>query len=105
MWAELYLRAKLYRILARRVKTPGGEIDIIAEHSGMTIFVEVKARGRSSDEMGAHIAVNQKRIVRAAEFWLSRNPERFNRDMRFDVIFLAPFAWPRHIRNAFGASR
>lgn len=105
LFAELFLRLKLYRILARRVKTPGGEIDLIAEQGGVTVFVEVKARGRSSDEMEAHAAVNQKRIVRAAEFWLSRHPDRYNRDMRFDVIFLAPFAWPRHIKNAFGASR
>ena len=105
LFAELFLRLKLYRILGRRVKTPGGEIDLIAERGGVTVFVEVKARGRSTDEMGAHAAVNQKRIVRAAEFWLSRHPDRYNRDMRFDVIFLAPFAPPRHIKNAFGASR
>jgi putative endonuclease len=105
LWAELFLRLKLYRILARRVKTPVGEIDLIAEQFGVTVFVEVKARSFSSDELEAHTAVNRKRIVRAAEYWLGRHPDRFHRDMRFDVIFLAPFAPPRHIRNAFGANR
>ena len=43
----------------------------------------------------------ERALSRAAEFWLSRHPDRYDRDMRFDVIFLAPFAWPRHIVNAF----
>jgi putative endonuclease len=47
------------------------------------------------------MAVNRHRIVRAAQMWLMRRPELANGDTRFDVIFLAPFAWPRHIVNAF----
>ena len=50
------------------------------------------------------MAVNRRRIVRAAQFWLTRHPARANDDLRFDVIFLAPFAWPRHIVNAFDAT-
>ena len=41
--AALYLRFKGYRILAQRVRTPVGEIDLIAEKSGIVAFVEVKA--------------------------------------------------------------
>ncbi len=100
-WAALFLRSQLYRVIARRVKTPVGEIDLIAERFGVTVFVEVKARGFSHQEDEALNAVNRRRIVRAAEAWLTRHPERANTPLRFDVIFLAPFAWPRHIVNAF----
>ena len=101
MWAELFLFAKGYRTIARRVKTPVGEIDLIVRRGGMTVFVEVKARSFSHQEADALMAVNKQRIVRAAQMWLMRRPELANGDLRFDVIFLAPFVWPRHIVNAF----
>lgn len=101
LWAELFLRAQFYRVLARRVRTPVGEIDLIVQRGSMTVFVEVKARSFSHQEADALMAVNRQRIVRAAQVWLKRRPELANGDLRFDVIFLAPFAWPRHIVNAF----
>ncbi|MEP7239765.1 MAG: YraN family protein [Devosia sp.] len=103
-WAALFLQAQGYRILARRVKTPVGEIDLVARRYSTIVFVEVKARSFSSGEAEALAAVNRRRIVRAAEAWISRNPGSAQSDMRFDVIFLAPFAWPRHIVNAFDAT-
>ena len=101
MWAELFLRLKLYRVIARRVKTPVGEIDLIAQRGNFTVFVEVKTRSFSHQEADALMAVNRRRIVRAAQMWLMRRPDLTQMDKRFDVIFLAPFAWPRHIVNAF----
>jgi putative endonuclease len=103
-WAALFLRAKLYRILASRVKTPVGEIDLIASRGGVTVFVEVKSRSFSHQEEEALGGVNIRRISRAAQLWLQRRPDLANGDCRFDVIFLAPFAWPRHIVNAFDGS-
>ena len=99
--AALYLGFKGYRIVARRVKTPVGEIDLIVQRGGVTVFVEVKARSFSHQEADALMAVNRRRIVHAAQMWLMRRPELMATDLRFDVIFLAPFAWPRHIVNAF----
>lgn len=101
-WASLYLMLKGFRILARRVKTPVGEIDLVARRFGVTVFVEVKARAFSSGEEDALFAVNRERILRAAQVWLSRHPAQGG--VRFDVIFLAPFAWPRHITGAFDAT-
>ncbi len=103
-WAALLLTLKGYRVSARRVKTPVGEIDLIAERGGVTVFVEVKARAFSTGEADALAAVNRRRIVRAAQYWLSRHADRAGTPLRFDVIFLAPFAWPRHIVNAFDAT-
>ena len=42
--AAWFLRLKGYRILARRVRTHVGEIDLIARHGDTLVFVEVKAR-------------------------------------------------------------
>ena len=100
-WAALFLQMQLYRIIARRVKTPVGEIDLIVRRGGITVFVEVKARSFSHQEAEALMAVNKRRIIRAAQLWLTRKPDLVDTPMRFDVIFLAPFAWPRHIVNAF----
>jgi putative endonuclease len=98
------LRLKGYRILAHRVKTPMGEIDLIARRGGLTVFVEVKSRSFSHQEEEAIYAVNRARIVRAAHLWVMRHPDANEGGLRFDVIFLAPFAWPRHIVGAFDAA-
>ena len=100
--AAWFLRLKLYRIVATRYKTPMGEIDLVAERWGTTVFVEVKARSRASEEE-MMLAVNQSRIVRAAQYWLARHPGKAETDFRFDVIFLARGRWPRHVVNAFDA--
>ena len=42
--AAMFLIAKAYRIVARRWKTPFGEIDIVARRRRALVFVEVKAR-------------------------------------------------------------
>ena len=103
-WAAWFLRLQLYRIIATRVKTPVGEIDLIARRGSLTVFVEVKSRSFSHQEAEALGAVNRRRIVRAAQLWLGRHADLAEGPVRFDVIFLAPFAWPRHIVNAFDAS-
>jgi putative endonuclease len=102
--AVWFLRLKGYRIRAMRVKTPVGEIDLIAERLGTAVFVEVKTRRLGDDEAAALAAVNTSRIVRAAEYYVARHPALATRPLRFDVIFLAPRAWPRHVVNAFDAS-
>lgn len=102
--AALYLRSKLYRIVERRFKTPMGEIDLIVDRFGTLVFVEVKTRQRRGDELDALLHVNRRRLVQAARFYMTRNPKLVDLPMRFDVIFLAPFSWPRHVKNAFDAS-
>ena len=99
--AAWFLRLKFYRILDRRYKTPMGEIDLVAERLGTTVFVEVKARRHKSGETEALGAVNQERIGRAAQYWLARHPQHTQRNLRFDVIFVAARRWPSHWRNAF----
>ena len=102
--AALFLQVQGYRVLDRRVKTPVGEVDLIVRRGRITVFVEVKSRSFSHQEADALYAVNRKRIVRAAQYWLIRNPARTHDEFRIDVIFLAPFAWPRHRKAAFDAT-
>ncbi len=99
--AAWYLRLKGYRIVATRVKSPVGEIDLVARRLGVTVFVEVKARGRRQSMAEALGAVNTRRIARAAAYYVARHPDLAATALRFDVIFLAPFSWPRHVRDAF----
>ena len=102
--AAWLLRLKLYRVVQRRCKTPVGEIDLIATRFGTLVFVEVKRRARADGEAEALAAVNTARITRAAQYWLARQPRWAGAPCRFDVIFLAPGRWPRHVINAFDAS-
>ena len=102
--AAAYLMAKGYRILAKRFRTPHGEIDIVARRRGTLVFVEVKARERLDDAAEAVIVRQQRRIIAAAEAWLAAHPEDANRDIRFDVVLVAPKSLPRHIMAAFDAS-
>lgn len=103
--AAMVLIAKGYRILARRFKTPVGEIDIVARRRRSLVFVEVKARERADDAAEAVTGRAKQRIVAAAEFWLSSHPDDAQCFIRFDVILVAPGKLPRHIANAFDASR
>jgi putative endonuclease len=103
--AALYLIAKAYRIVARRWKTPFGEIDIIARRRRSLVFVEVKARDRIEDAAEAVTERNKQRIIAAAELWLAHHPDDAQCDIRFDVMLVAPGKLPRHIANAFDASR
>ena len=102
--AAAFLLAKGYRILARRFRTPVGEIDIVCGRRNTLVFVEVKARNKLDDAAEAVTERTRQRIVAAAEYWLSQNPDDVTRDMRFDAVLVAPGKLPRHIAGAFDAS-
>lgn len=99
--AELWLMAKAYWPVARRYKTPFGEIDLIMRRGNTLIFVEVKRRQNLHAGAEAIHPRNQQRVVAAARAFLSTHPDFLNHRMRFDAIIIAPREWPRHIINAF----
>jgi len=103
--AAMLLVAKAYRIVARRFKTPFGEIDIVARRRRALVFVEVKARDTIDEAVEAVTERGKRRIVGAAEFWLASHPADAKAEIRFDVIVVAPGKVPRHIANAFDATR
>lgn len=99
--AAAWLIAHGYRILARRWKSPLGEIDIIAARRHLLIFVEVKARATLDDAAESVTERQKQRIAAAAEIWLAANPDAAIRDIRFDAILVAPGRLPRHVTAAF----
>jgi putative endonuclease len=99
--AAALLIAKGFRILARRWKSPLGEIDIVARRRHLLVFAEVKARN-NLDEAAESLGLRQqRRIAAAAEVWLAAHPDAAIRDIRFDAILVAPGKLPRHIQGAF----
>ena len=91
-----YLRLRGWRILARRARVPGGEVDIVARRGRTLAFVEVKAR--TSDEAAGFAldAWRLRRVVVAAER-LAPRYVREGDDIRIDAIFIIPRRWPRHL--------
>ena len=102
--AAAFLMAKGYRILARRFRTPYGEIDIVARRRNLVAFIEVKARGSLDDAAYAVTPRQQARIVAAAQAWLMAYPEHAEFELRFDAMLIAPRRLPRHLLAAFDAS-
>ena len=103
--AAALLVAKGFRILARRYRTPVGEIDIVARRRKLLVFVEVKARERFDDAAWSVTVRQRARIVAAADAWLAANSDRAIEDIRFDAVLVAPRRIPRHIPAAFDATR
>jgi len=97
----LLLRLKGNRIVARRYKTPVGEIDLVALKGKRLAFVEVKRRKSFEDAAEALPSRARRRIVRAAQYFLASHPSYNGHDMRFDVVLTAPWSWPRLIEDAF----
>jgi putative endonuclease len=102
--AAAYMMAKGYRILAKRFRTPYGEIDLVARKRNLLVFVEVKARGSLDEAAYAVTPRQQQRIINAAQAWLMAHPEHAEFDMRFDAMLIAPKRLPRHLLAAFDAS-
>jgi putative endonuclease len=102
--AAAYLMAKGYRILAKRFRTPHGEIDLVARKRNLVAFVEVKARASLDDAAYAVTARQQGRIIAAAQAWLMAHPEHAEFELRFDAVLIAPRRLPRHLLAAFDAS-
>ena len=97
--AAWYLRLKGWRVLAQRIKTPRGEIDLIVRRGSIVAFVEVKWR-KSAAELATAIDAYRLRRVTAAAEAVAHRWQRPGDDIRIDVLLLAPGRWPRHIINA-----
>lgn len=107
-WAELLAAALLvckgYRILSRRVKTPFGEVDLIASRGTRVAFVEVKYR---NDFGNNEMPVSRKqaaRIANAAEYWLWRHKNYRRHRIGLDCILMSRTGLPRHIPDALQPS-
>lgn len=99
--AALALMLKGFRIVARRYKTPLGEIDLIARRGSLVLIVEVKVRPTLAQAMEAIGRQSEHRIEGAADLWLGRQPDFGLLSVRFDMVAVLPRRWPVHVENVF----
>lgn len=90
------LRLKGYRIVERRYRVQGGEIDIVARRGDTIAFVEVKVRASLAEAAMAIDFVKRRRISQAARVWLGANPWAAPLTWRGDAIYVVPWRWPHH---------
>jgi putative endonuclease len=96
--AAWWLRLKGWTILARRVRTPVGEVDLIARRGRITAFIEVKARANDAQSALALDDYRLRRVVAATEA-LAHRYARPGSDIRVDAMFIVPWRLPRHVTN------
>jgi putative endonuclease len=90
-----------WTILRRRLRTPAGEIDLIAEKDGLLAIVEVKARASLADAAGALTKRQQARLLAATDILLATNPDWGTQGVRFDMLLVDPAGVVRRIADAF----
>ncbi|HEX2764303.1 MAG TPA: YraN family protein [Allosphingosinicella sp.] len=96
--AALWLQLKGWKILARRVRTPVGEVDLVARRGRTLAFIEVKARATAMEAGFALDDYRLRRVAAAAEALAARYA-RAGDDIRLDAIFIVPRRLPRHMTN------
>ena len=95
-----YLRLHGWRILARRARAAGGEVDIIARRGATLAFVEVKARS-TSDAAGIALDRHRLKRVAAAAEQLAPRFQRSGDALRIDALFVVPGRWPHHLPDVW----
>jgi putative endonuclease len=98
--AALWLQLKGWHILARRARTPVGEVDLVARRGRIVAFVEVKARATAGE---AALALDEHRLRRVAAAANALAPRylRAGDDLRVDAIYIVPKRFPRHLANVW----
>ncbi len=98
--AALWLQLKGWRILARRLRTPVGEIDLVARRGRTVAFVEVKARATAAE---ADLSLDRHRLRRVAAA-AGAVMARYVQDgdiSRIDAMFIVPRRLPRHVADVW----
>ena len=99
--AALWLMLKGYRILGFRLRTPQGEIDLLAQKGGILAVVEVKSRTTLEAALECVTFAQRERLRRAARAIASHRPSLRGLSVRLDLIAIGAGRRPRHIRNAW----
>jgi putative endonuclease len=92
-------RSRGYDVLAQRLRTKAGEIDLVVANSSTLVFVEVKARQSFTEAAYALQPRQQSRLLEAASLILAERVEWNRPATRFDVALVCNGA-VRHIRDA-----
>jgi putative endonuclease len=108
--AAQYLQARGLKILARNLRCKAGELDLVCLDGRALAIVEVRQRG--SVEFGGALASvtkpKQRKIIRAAQFFLLREKHWRNLSLRFDVLAIEGLPDGTHridwVKDAFRAA-
>ena len=92
-----------WQVLARRLRTEAGEVDVVAQRDGLLAIVEVKARPNLAEAAIALPPRQQARLVAAAEVILAEHPEWGAAGVRFDLLLVDARGRIRRIVDAFRA--
>lgn len=99
--AAWLLRLKGYALLGHRLRTPMGEIDLVARKNDTLVVVEVKRRRSHRDAAGVINQRQRQRLCRAGRFFLATFREKGAYTLRFDVILVNKWGWPHHVASAW----
>ncbi|HEX6085915.1 MAG TPA: YraN family protein [Thermoanaerobaculia bacterium] len=101
--AAWHYRLRGYRILARNVRLPAGEIDLVVQRGATIVIAEVKTRQSVSAGEG-HEAVNRtkrERMIKLGDQWAAKHPQA---QLRYDILSLHWTGWRfvvTHFADAF----
>jgi putative endonuclease len=90
-WLAAQLTAAGWQVLAQRWRVRWGELDLVLLGGGVLVFVEVKARQHWGIDAGGALAVGlskQKKLIKAANLFLSAHPDTVYEACRFDVALI-----------------
>ncbi|MEL7237638.1 MAG: YraN family protein [Planctomycetota bacterium] len=90
--AARFLRKQGLKIVERNWTCPGGEVDVIAREKAVLVFIEVKTRRGGPVTPQEQVNPDkERRVSRAADFYLRRWPEEEWPLVRFDIVAVS---WP-----------
>lgn len=100
-----YLQTQGLHLLTQNFRSRGGEIDLIMLDGSVLVFVEVRYRTSSRfTDPGLTVDIHkQRKLIRTAALYLTRNPQFADATMRFDIVSIVDSVEPesRWIRDAF----
>ena len=104
-FAAIALLLQGWRVVARRHRSRGGEVDLIARRGDLVALIEVKARRTMPEAVDAVSATAWRRIERAGDDWLARQRDAVRLSLRYDIVAvptpLRPWRWPVRIEGAW----
>lgn len=90
-----------WTILARRLRTKAGEVDVVAEKAGILAVIEVKCRPTLAEAAVALTARQRARLLGACEIIVGEHPEWGVNGVRFDILVVDAAGRVRRIADAF----
>jgi putative endonuclease len=98
--AAWWLRLHGWNIVGTRVRTPRGEVDLVARRGRTLAFIEVKMRTKDFDLSLAIDHARLRRVAAAADVLYPRYAKGVE-NVRLDVILVAPWRLPHHLVNVW----